>query len=426
MFDIIIIMLLNVYKKKNIYNIDIMNTKLENNDNEPVDNGGDDNLPEETVQCIESWDEFEINNNLLRGVYSCGFEKPSPIQQKAIKPILDGRDVLGQAQSGTGKTATFSIGILNKIVIENRQVQAIIISPTHELATQISKVVMQLGSMMKGLVVKTLFGGTSVTEDTQELHNNIPHIIVGCSGRIFDMIKRKHINMESVQIFALDEADEMLSRGFKDQIYNIFQYLSETVQVILFSATMPEEVVQLSRKFMRNPIHIMMKAEKLNLECISQYYIAVPNDHIKFDTIKDIFSKISIGQCIIYVNSIKRVADLYTAMVGDGFSVCNIHSDMAKETRDIAFKQFISGEVRVLISSDITARGIDVQQVSVVINFDIPKSVHTYLHRIGRGGRWGRKGTAINFVTRQDMPLLKSIERFYNSTIVELPGDFTI
>ena len=373
---------------------------------------------------IENWEDLDIKPNLLRGIYSCNYEKPSPIQQKAIKPILDGHDVLGQAQSGTGKTATFTIGILNRVDTTLKQTQAIIIAPTHELANQISKVITQIGSMMKGLIVKTLYGGNLVSDDAQELRANTPHVIVGCSGRIFDMIKRKHINMEHIQMFALDEADEMLSFGFKDQIYNIFQFLNETVQVILFSATMPDDVVELSKKFMRNPVHIMMKAEKLNLECIRQYFVALPNDHSKYDTLKDLFTRISIGQCIIYVNSIKRVVDLYTAMVEEKFSVCCIHSSMTKQERDVAFKQFIGGEFRVLISSDITARGIDIQQVSTVINFDIPKCVHTYLHRIGRSGRWGRKGTAINFMTRQDVPLIKNIESHYNSSIVELPDNF--
>ena len=215
----------------------------------------------------------------------------------------------------------------------------------------------------------------------------------------------------------------MLSNGFKDQIYNIFQFLNETVQVVLFSATLPADVIELSKKFMRDPLHITMKAEKLNLECIKQYYIALPNDHIKFDTVKDLFSKISIGQCIIYVNSIKRVSDVYTSMTDEGFSVCNLHSGMTKDERDVAFKQFVSGEFRVLISSDVTARGIDIQQVSTVINFDIPKDVNTYLHRIGRGGRWGRKGTAINFVTRQDMQQLKIIESHYKIEIAEFKTD---
>ena len=378
---------------------------------------------ETEIETIESWEDLNIKPEILRGIFSCAYEKPSPIQQKAIKPILDGRDILGQAQSGTGKTATFTIGILNKLDLTVNSTQAIIIAPTHELVNQISEVVKKLGSMMKGLVVKTLYGGTSVSEDARDLHANVPHVIVGCSGRIFDMIKRKHISMECIQMFALDEADEMLSHGFKDQIYNIFQYLNETVQVILFSATMPKDVLELSKKFMRNPVYITMKAETLNLECIRQFYIALPNDSLKYNTIKDLFSKISVGQCIVYVNSIKRVVDLFQAMVEEGFSVCNMHSSMTKEERDTAFKQFVSGEFRVLISSDITSRGIDIQQVSTVINFDIPKDVHTYLHRIGRGGRWGRKGTAINFVTRQDMPLLKSFEAYYNSSITEFQTD---
>jgi len=406
--------------------VDTNNFNTNNEQIDTINKQEQEQEPNSTLPKIENWEDFNIKPDLLRGIFSCAYEKPSPIQQTAIKPILDGSDVLGQAQSGTGKTATFSIGILNRIDVSVKVTQAIIIAPTHELVNQISKVVKQLGSMMKGLNVKTLYGGTSVTDDAQDLRTNVPHIIVGCSGRIFDMIKRKNINMENIQMFALDEADEMLSNGFKDQIYNIFQYLNESVQVILFSATLPLEVIELSKKFMRNPVHIMMKAEKLNLECIRQFYIAIPNDHVKYDTIKDLFSKISLGQCIIYVNSIKRVTDLYTAMIEEGFSVCNIHSGMEKEERNIAFKQFVAGEFRVLISSDITARGIDIQQVSTVINFDIPKCVHTYLHRIGRGGRWGRKGVAINFVTRQDMPLLKAIENHYKSTILEFTTDIVL
>ena len=407
-------------------NIEYETSKIDNELNEGESNIVDTNVVEATLKKTENWEDFDIKPELLRGIFSCAYEKPSPIQQTGIKPILDGCDVLGQAQSGTGKTATFSIGILNRLDITLKTTQAIIIAPTHELVNQISKVVQQLGSMMKGLRVKTLYGGTSVSEDAQDLRDNVPHVIVGCSGRIFDMIKRKNINMENIQMFALDEADEMLSHGFKDQIYNIFQFLNETVQVILFSATLPPEVVELSKKFMRNPVHIMMKTEKLNLECIRQFYIAIPNDHVKYDTIKDLFSKISLGQCIIYVNSIKRVTDLYVAMVEEGFSVCNMHSGMEKEERNIAFKQFVSGEFRVLISSDLTSRGIDIQQVSTVINFDMPKCPHTYLHRIGRGGRWGRKGVAINFVTRQDMHLLKMIENHYSSTILEFTNDIVL
>ena len=377
------------------------------------------------VKTFEKWDDFDIKPELLRGIYSVGFENPSAIQKRAIQPIIDGRDILGQAQSGCGKTATFSIGILQRVNTSIKKTQAIIISPTHELSLQTYRVIQSLSTLMPELVVKTLFGGTSVMEDAQDLKTNTPHIIVGCSGRIYDMAKRKYIHMEDINIFALDEADEMLSRGFKDQIYNIFQFLNENVQVALFSATMPSEVIELSKKFLRNPVHVTMKAENLTLECITQYFVALPDDHIKYDTVKDLFGQLNVGQCIIYVNSIKRVTDLYQAMIDEGFSVCCIHSSMQKDERTEAFNQFRIGSFRVLISSDITARGIDIQQVSTVINFDIPKNVATYLHRIGRSGRWGRKGMAINFVTRRDIYLMKNIEQHYKISIAELPTNFS-
>jgi translation initiation factor 4A len=352
-----------------------------------------------------------------------GFEKPSPIQKKAILPIISGNDIIGQAQSGTGKTATFSIGTLQVIDVSNKKTQAIIMSPTHELAKQTSNVISGISSMMKGIVIQTLVGGTSIQEDSDNLKNNIPHIVVGTPGRVFDMIKRHNLNMQHIKLFVMDEADDMLSTGFKEQIYNIFQYLPENTQVALFSATMPDEILKLTNKFMRNPIRITMKSEELNLECIQQFYVALSSDHAKYDALKQLFEFLSVSQCIIYVNSVKRVIDLYNAMTEEGFSVCCIHSSMTKQERDIAFVNFKNGNSRVLISSNITARGIDIQQVSIVINFDVPKCVHTYLHRIGRSGRWGRKGTAINFITKHDIQYMKNIESHYKSTIVELPLD---
>jgi translation initiation factor 4A len=288
---------------------------------------------------------------------------------------------------------------------------------------QISQVIQALGSFMEGLKVKTMVGGTSIQQDAIELRETPPHIIVGCAGRIYDMVRRKHLDVSTVKMFILDEADEMLSQGFKEQIYNIFQHFSETVQVALFSATLPEDILLLTQKFMRNAVKITLKKEDLNLDCIEQRFVAVANDSMKYDTLKDLFSFISMSQCIIYCNSVKRVNDLYTAMIGEGFSVCAIHSSMDKSERESVFTAFRSGSHRVLISSNVTARGIDVQQVSTVINFDIPKCVHTYLHRIGRSGRWGRKGLAINFTTRHDVYLLKKIEEYYKSSITELTND---
>lgn len=379
------------------------------------------NEPEKDEYAIESWDDFDINIDLLRGIYSIGFEKPSPIQRKAIKPIIMGRDIIAQAQSGTGKTGTFSIGTLQLIDLKKKKIQAILMAPTHELATQTTKVINEIGGMMKDLVVQPLIGGTSIVEDSDKLKNNTPHIIVGTPGRIYDMIKRNILNTEHVRILVLDEADDMLSSGFKEQIYNIFQFLPENVQVALFSATMPTNIFELSTKFMRNPVKIIMKNEELNLACIEQYYVALASDNDKYTTLKQLFEYLSVSQCIIYVNSVKRVVDLYNAMLDEGFSVSCLHSSMSKPERDDAFNHFKNGHSRVLISSNITARGIDIQQVSVVINFDIPKCVHTYLHRIGRSGRWGRKGLAINFVRRQDVYYMKNIESYYKSTIEELP-----
>jgi translation initiation factor 4A len=189
---------------------------------------------------------------------------------------------------------------------------------------------------------------------------------------------------------------------------------------------MPDEIITLAHKFMREPVNITMKKEDLNLECIQQYFIAVQNDYYKYDMLKHLFEMISVNQCIIYCNSVKRVVDLHRAMLDEGFSVCAIHSSMEKTERDATFRNFRNGGFRVLISSNITARGIDVQQVATVINFDITGDVHTYLHRIGRSGRWGRKGLAINFITRRDIHTIRSIENYYKITINELPNDFTL
>jgi translation initiation factor 4A len=365
-----------------------------------------------------------MKNDLLRGVFSYGFENPSEIQQKTFHHIKAGRDIIAQAQSGSGKTGAFTIGLLERVDVSDKSLQGLVIVPTHELAKQITNVVTSIGSVMKGLKIKTMIGGTSIQEDAAEIKNDCPHIIVGCAGRIFDMIKRRFINIYKVKLFILDEADEMLASGFKDQIYNIFQYFNTDIQVALFSATMPPEMLTLTEKFMRDPVRIIVPPEKLTLECIEQYFVAMPDDYAKFFTLKDLFSVISINQCIIYCNSVKRVMDLYAAMTNDGFSVCAIHSSMDKIERDKTFQSFRNGGFRVLISSNVTARGIDIQQVSTVINFDIPKCTSTYLHRIGRSGRWGRKGCAINFVTKRDIYSMRNIEEHFKINILELPMDY--
>jgi translation initiation factor 4A len=378
----------------------------------------------EEIKTINKWDEYDLKMDLLRGIYSYGFENPSLIQKTAILPIIQKRDVIAQAPSGTGKTGAFTISCLERIDVTNNTTQALVLAPTHELVKQINSVISSIGSMMDGLKIKTLIGGTSVSEDALELKTNVPHVIVGSVGRVNDMIRRKNIHTKDIKLFILDEADEMLSGGFIDSIYQIFTTLNHELQVAIFSATMPQEIIDLTNKFMRNPVKITMEAEKLNLEGIQQHYIALESDQHKYETLKDLFGFLNINQTIVYVNSVNRVMDLYDAMIKDGNSVCCIHSNMKSHERHKSLEDFRKGVYRILISSNVTARGIDVQQVSVVINFDIPRCVHNYLHRIGRSGRWGRKGMAINFITKEDISSMKRIESHYKSNITELPSDF--
>ena len=399
----------------------------ENIVNESSNNEGTEEILDPSY-IINSWDDLDLSRNILRGIYAYGFEKPSPIQQKAIKPIISGKDIIAQAQSGTGKTATFAIGALSIIDMEKNKTQVLILSPTRELATQTSKVITSIGSLMENskkepLRVQTVFGGAAFEENTGFINKNTPHIICGCPGRVYDMVRRDRISMKNIKLIILDEADEMLSSTFKEQVYNIFQYLNNDIQVALFSATLPENIYHVVNKIMRDPIKISVKAEMLTLEGIGQYFIAVDDDKQKYDTLKNIFSFISMSQCIIYCNSVKRVSDLYDAMVEDGFPVCCIHSNMDSSSRATAFSQFRNGSSRVLISSNVTSRGIDIQQVGIVINFDLPKCVHNYLHRIGRSGRWGRKGTGINFITRRDIGKMREIESHYATQIQEMPAD---
>ena len=373
------------------------------------------------------WEDLEhLDPNLLRGIYAYGFDNPSMIQQKSILSFFDRKDMIAQAQSGTGKTGAFSVGVLQNIDTSAKKVQAIILAPTRELAKQIHDVVSGLAVFMKTLKIQLLVGGTSTVQDVSFLKSELPHIIVGCPGRVHDMIRRNHIRGSDVKMIVLDEADEMLSAGFKEQVYNIFNFLSSSVQVCLFSATLPEELHALASNFLRNPVKILVKSEQLTLEGIVQHLIALEDDSHKYNTLKDIFNMISVTQTIIYCNSIKRVTDLTEAMVQDNFPVCCIHSGMEKSERDAAFRDFKGGKHRVLISSNVTARGIDVQNVGVVINFDVPKDVHTYLHRIGRSGRWGRKGVAINFVTRWDIKKIKEFEVYYNTAITEMPSTINV
>jgi len=394
------------------------------NNDQPAGDGqdGDDAVMETNWnEVCESFDDMNLKDELLRGIYAYGFEKPSYIQQRGIIPVVKDRDTIAQAQSGTGKTATFSVAALQKIDESNPDTQVLILAPTRELAQQIHKVLNALGDYMK-VVSHACVGGTAVREDIQILQKGV-QIVVGTPGRVNDMINRNALRLPKLRLFCLDEADEMLSRGFKDQIYDVFQYLPSEVQVCLFSATMPVEILQMTKRFMRNPVRILVKKEQLTLEGIKQFYVAVEREDWKLDTLCDLYETLTITQAIIYCNTRRKTEWLCDKMTHRDFTVSAMHGDMDMPDRQLIMKEFRSGSSRVLITTDLLARGIDVQQVSLVINYDLPSNRENYIHRIGRSGRFGRKGVAINFVTSEDVRSLRDIEQFYNTQIEEMPMD---
>ncbi|KGG49957.1 hypothetical protein DI09_99p20 [Mitosporidium daphniae] len=340
----------------------------------------------------------------------------------AITPIITKGDVIAQAQSGTGKTATFSIAMLQKIDPNLNFPQALVLAPTRELANQIHKVILALGEFMN-VRVKVCIGGSSVSEALQSFRSNQPHIIVGTPGRVLDLISRKAFNTSHLHMFVLDEADEMLSRGFADQINVIFKSVPGSIQVVLLSATLPEDVQDVSKKFMRNPTRILVKNAELTLEGIKQFYVNVEKEEFKFETLCDIYEVVTIQQAVIFCNTRPRVEELTAKMQEKDFTVSSIHGELLQPVRESIMKEFKSGASRVLITTDLLARGIDVQQVSVVINYDLPTSKENYIHRIGRSGRFGRKGVAINLITEDDVKDLKEIESFYNTHIDEMPQE---
>lgn len=375
----------------------------------------------EKIVVYESFDDMGLQENILKGIYAYGFEKPSSIQKRAIVPLAQGNDIIAQAQSGTGKTGTFSIGILERIKIEKDCTQAIILAPTRELANQIYNVISALSFYMKDLRIKLSIGGTKSSDYDRWGKQKNNHIVIGTPGRVLDNLKRKKLDVSNLEVFALDEADEMLSRGFIDQIYDIFQIIPLTTKVALFSATIPPEVLELSKKFIKNPLHILVRKEELTLDGIAQFYVGLQKREHKIDTLIDLFGTISVTQSIIFVNKKADVERLYDILTKEGFGVGLVSGNMSQEERNESIEKFRSGTTRVLLSTGLLSRGFDVQQVSLVINFDLPIHKESYIHSSGRCGRWGRKGCVINLVTEREYGRLQEIEKYYNTKIEELP-----
>ncbi|CDO76554.1 hypothetical protein BN946_scf184982.g13 [Trametes cinnabarina] len=385
-------------------------------------NAGDEKLvfeSSEAVPVVSTFDDLGLKEDLLRGIYAYNFEKPSAIQQRAILPIIQGRDVIAQAQSGTGKTATFSIALLQSIDVTVRETQALVLSPTRELATQIQSVVLALGDYMN-VQCHACIGGTSIGEDIRKLEYG-QHVVSGTPGRVFDMIRRRSLRTRNIKMLILDEADELLNKGFKDQIYDVYRYLPPATQVVLLSATLPYDVLEMTTKFMTDPIRILVRRDELTLEGIKQFFVAVEKEDWKFDTLCDLYDTLTITQAVIFCNTRRKVDWLTEKMRAANFTVSSMHGEMAQKERDAIMAEFRSGTSRVLITTDVWARGIDVQQVSLVINYDLPANRENYIHRIGRSGRFGRKGVAINFVTVDDVRILRDIEQYYGTQIDEMP-----
>ena len=322
-------------------------------------------------------------------------------------------------QSGTGKTDTFSISVLNKVDLGLRECQALVLAPTRELAHQIAKCMAALSDFMN-VKVHCCVGGTAVRDDIRTFQDGV-QVVIGTPGRVFDMINRRALRVDALKMFMLDEADEMLSQGFKDQIYDIFKFVPEEVQVALFSATMPLEVLEVTNRFMRDPIRILVKKDELTLEGIKQFFVAVEKEEWKFDTLCDLYDTLTITQAVIFCNTRRKVDWLTAKMREANFTVSAMHGDMPQSEREAIMQEFRSGGSRVLIATDVWGRGLDVQQVSLVINYDLPNNRELYIHRIGRSGRFGRKGVAVNFVKSDDIRILRDIEQYYSTQIDEMP-----
>ena len=381
---------------------------------------------EDDISKSDEFNKFEdmnLSQNILRGIFSYGYELPSPIQSKAIPLLLKDQDVIAQSQSGTGKTAAFSISLLN--LVENyTYLKGIILAPTRELATQIFSVISSIGSYAD-INICLCIGGDQVKNNIEKISEKNPQILVCTPGRFLDLIEKRGLKIQKLSNIIIDEADEMLSCGFQDQLYWILKRIPKDTKIALFSATMPIEVLDLTYKFMFNPVKILIKNDLLTLEGIKQYYVFVSKPEFKLNVLMELYEYIQVSQAIIYCNEKRRVDFLVSKLKNEGFPVSHIHGNMPSQQRIEIMNSFRKGDSRILITTDLLARGIDIQQVSLVINYEISLSKENYIHRIGRSGRFGRKGIAINLVTNYEVNKLEEIQRFYQTQIDELPSNIS-
>jgi translation initiation factor 4A len=380
----------------------------------------------DTVQAYpkvyESFDEMGLSDEIIRGIYSYGFETPSKIQQVAIVPMSKNNDILAQSQSGTGKTGAFTIGALSVVDSSIKAPQVIVICPTRELSQQTERVARALGNYM-GLKVLSATGGNQLRSDISTLKAGA-QFIVGTPGRIFDLIRRGDLAIEHMKYIILDEADQMLEDLFAEQIRTILDNkFPASTRLALFSATMPVNVLEVAEHYLNNPVRILLPADEVTLDGIKQYYVGLEREEWKLPVLLDLYQQIAVNQALIYVNKRQKAEWLAKQLAAQGFTLEYIHGEMEVADRKKRMEDFRSGQVRVLISTDLLARGIDVQQVSLVVNYELPVQRENYIHRIGRSGRYGKKGVAINLIYGGEMNSLKEIEKHYSTTVHELPDD---
>lgn len=369
-----------------------------------------------------SFDNLNLREDLLKGIYLYGFKQPSSIQVKGIKAINTGRDCILQSQSGTGKTATYLLGVLNRLE-ENNKCQALIITPTRELSGQVFSVASAI-SKSTPFKLTMCIGGTSIYHNITNLKKT--NLVIGTVGRINHMIVENKINFHNLKLIVMDEADDLLEDGLTKKLSFIMEKLPIGIQVCLISATISSSVFNFSKKLLHDPIKVLLKNIEIPVELISQFYLDVEVEEYKFDVLLDLYSLISTSQTIIFCNTIRKLKWLSENLTEKNFPITCIHGKMTQIERNEIVKEFRDGKTRVLLTTDLLSRGIDIPQVNLVINYDIPSNKETYIHRIGRCGRFGKKGVAITMVKMEDPVDVKSLNKmkhFYKLNVRELPDD---
>ncbi|MFD1670567.1 DEAD/DEAH box helicase [Agrilactobacillus yilanensis] len=352
---------------------------------------------------------LNLDPALLEAVQSAGFEEATPIQAGTIPLVMAGKDVIGQAQTGTGKTAAFALPILNNLDMKDENVQALIISPTRELAIQTQEELYRLGQFKKARI-QVVYGGADIRRQIRSLKHNHPQVVVGTPGRLLDLINRNALKIEHIRTLVLDEADEMLDMGFIEDIEKILTHVPNEHQTLLFSATMPAPIMRISEKFMSKPEIVKIKSKELTSDLIDQYYVR-SKDFEKFDVMTRLFDVQNPELALVFGRTKRRVDELAKGLQARGYRAEGIHGDLTQQKRMSVLRQFKKGELDILVATDVAARGLDISGVTHVYNYDIPQDPDSYVHRIGRTGRAGKSGMSVTFVTSNEMGYLKTIEQ---------------